>query len=288
MNKTQNTLGMAVLAGALVAPMLAFGQAANSSTGTTTPAPVMQRAPDGTPGNPPGTAATRALDRAAGTNTSGAYPAQSDGMPGNPPGTAVGRAAERATDGANNAARSVVPNSPDGTPGNPPGTAATRAFDRAAGTNTSGAFPNQSDGTPANPPGTALGRAADRATDGVPGNTVTGRPGMTDGRANVATTGAGMSGIFAERQRVSQIIGSRVYNDRNEAIGEVDDIIMTGTTPTAIVSVGGFLGIGARLVAVPMTDLQWNGERERIMLPGASKEQLQSRPAFDYGSLRRS
>ena len=32
MNKTQNTLGMAVLAGALVAPMLAFGQAANSST----------------------------------------------------------------------------------------------------------------------------------------------------------------------------------------------------------------------------------------------------------------
>ena len=285
MIKKQNTLAMTVLAGALVAPMMAFGQAA--STGTTTQAPVVQRAPDGTPGNPPGTAASRALDRAAGTNTSGAYPAQSDGMPGNPPGTALGRAADRAGNAANEAARSVTPNSPDGTPGNPPGTAATRAVDRAAGTNMSGAYPNQSDGTPANPPGTALGRAADRATDGVRNNTVTGTTAM-DGRANVATTGAGTSGIFAERQRVSQIIGSRVYNDRNEAIGEVDDIIMTGTTPTAIVSVGGFLGIGARLVAVPMSDLQWNGERERIVLPGASKEQLQSRPAFDYGSLRRS
>ena len=219
MSTIRNTLGMTVLAGALVAPMMAFGQAANSSTGTT--APAIQRAPDGTPGNPPGTAATR-------------------------------------------------------------------AFDRAAGTNTSGAYPSQSDGTPANPPGTAVGRAVDRATDGSPATTATGRAPMTDGRANVTTTGAGMSGIFAERQRVSQIIGSRVYNDRNEAIGEVDDIIMTGTTPTAIVSVGGFLGIGARLVAVPMTDLQWNGERERIMLPGATKEQLQSRPAFDYGSLRRS
>ncbi len=223
MSKAKNTLGMAVLAGALVAPMLAFGQAANNSTGTATPAPMMQRAPDGTPGNPPGTAATRALDRAAGTNTSGAYP-------------------------------------------------------------------NQSDGTPANPPGTALGRAADRAGDAAR-SAATPAP-AADGRANVATTGAmtgaAMGGIFAERQRVSQIVGARVYNDRNEAIGEVDDIIMTGTTPTAIVSVGGFLGIGARLVAVPMTDLQWNGERERIMLPGATKEQLQSRPAFDYGSLRRS
>ena len=157
MSTIRNTLGMTVLAGALVAPMMAFGQAANSSTGTT--APAIQRAPDGTPGNPPGTAATRALDRAAGTNTSGAYPSQSDGTPGNPPGTAVGRAADRATDGANNAARSVVPNSPDGTPGNPPGTAATRAFDRAAGTNTSGAYPAQRDGTRANPRGTAASRA---------------------------------------------------------------------------------------------------------------------------------
>lgn len=48
--------------------------------------------------DPPGTAAQRAYDRAAGTNTSGAYPMQSDGMPGNPPGSAVERAYDRATD----------------------------------------------------------------------------------------------------------------------------------------------------------------------------------------------
>ncbi|UPG72488.1 hypothetical protein MVG78_18730 [Roseomonas gilardii subsp. gilardii] len=63
-------------------------------------------APDGTPGNPPGTAATRAADRAAGTNLSGAYPEQSDG-----------------------------------TPANPKGTVASRGFDRVAGTNTSGTNP---------------------------------------------------------------------------------------------------------------------------------------------------
>lgn len=56
---------------------------------------------DARPGtNPPGTGATRALDRAAGTNNSGAYPGQSDGMPGNPTGTAVGRAVDGAVEGA--------------------------------------------------------------------------------------------------------------------------------------------------------------------------------------------
>ncbi|MCQ4161418.1 hypothetical protein NON00_15975 [Roseomonas sp. GC11] len=79
---------------------------------------------------PDGSAPARAYDRAAGTNTSGAYPAQSDG-----------------------------------TRANPPGTAATRTLDRAAGTNTSGAYPSQSDGTRANPPGTAATRSYDRATD---------------------------------------------------------------------------------------------------------------------------
>jgi predicted deacylase len=80
--------------------------------------------------NPPGTAAGRAVDRAAGTNVSGAYPSQSDG-------TRV----------------------------NPPGTEASRAADRAAGTNVSGAYPSQSDGTATNPPGTAAGRTLDRALD---------------------------------------------------------------------------------------------------------------------------
>ena len=94
-----------------------------------------QTVPSTTTANPPGTAATRALDRAAGTDTSGAYPAQRDG-----------------------------------TAANPPGTAASRALDRAAGTNTSGAYPAQSDGTAANPRGTATSRAAHQAKKKVQHN----------------------------------------------------------------------------------------------------------------------
>ena len=59
----------------------------------------------GTGSNPPGTQASRAFDRAAGTNVSGAFPSQSDGTAANPPGTAAERAVDKAagtsTSGAN-------------------------------------------------------------------------------------------------------------------------------------------------------------------------------------------
>lgn len=79
-----------------------------------------------------------AADRAAGTNTSGRYPQQSDGTPGNPPGTAATRAFDRA---AGTDVSGAYPGQADGTPSNPPGTAATRAYDRTTGSNTSGAYP---------------------------------------------------------------------------------------------------------------------------------------------------
>ncbi|MGG5823494.1 hypothetical protein [Falsiroseomonas sp. HW251] len=135
---------------------------------------LLSDAPDGTPGNPPGTMASRAADRTLGTNMSGAYPEQSDGTPANPSGTALGRSAARAKDdvyprlGASHRSNDdgrVLPGTPDGTPGNPPGTMASRAADRTLGTNMSGAYPENSDGTSANPPGTAAGRAARRAAN---------------------------------------------------------------------------------------------------------------------------
>jgi hypothetical protein len=81
-----------------------------------------------------------------------------DGSPGNPPGTAASRTLDSAGDPLNTAGR------PDGTPGNPPGTAASRAIDRTAGTNTSGAYPRQSDGTRTNPRGTAVSRSLGTTT----------------------------------------------------------------------------------------------------------------------------
>lgn len=107
---------------------------------------------DGDRGDPPGTAASRATDRAMGTNLSGAYPQQSDGTAANPPGTAAGRAASRTATGTTTAGTGqitprpdddgrIIPRQPDGAPGNPKGTEVSRGVDEALGTNVSGAHP---------------------------------------------------------------------------------------------------------------------------------------------------
>ena len=46
--------------------------------------------------------------------------------------------------------------------------------------------------------------------------------------------------------RVSQVLGIFVVNDANEAIGKIDDLLGTrdGKEPYAVLSVGGFLGMG--------------------------------------------
>jgi hypothetical protein len=182
-----------------------------------------------------------------------------------------------------NDARPGAASSTDGTPGNPPSTATQRALDSVTGQRT------DPDGTGNNPPGTAAGRAIDRATDGNTTTTTTTTP--SNQATGATTTGMAVdSARLNDGRRASKMIGANVYNENNDSIGEVDDLIVpqAGGQPVAILSVGGFLGIGARLIAVPYERLQWNAERERWTLPGATKDSLQSLPAYEYqnGSRR--
>jgi hypothetical protein len=54
-------------------------------------------------------------------------------------------------------------------------------------------------------------------------------------------------------------VGATVYNDSNQSIGSVDDLIVgqDGKISTAVISVGGFLGIGSKLVRVPYDQLRF-------------------------------
>ena len=54
-------------------------------------------------------------------------------------------------------------------------------------------------------------------------------------------------------ERQENIMGKAVYNDNNDKIGEVDDLIFSrnNSATFAIIGVGGFLGVGKHDVAVP-------------------------------------
>ncbi|WP_428490511.1 PRC-barrel domain-containing protein [Rhodopila sp.] len=86
--------------------------------------------------------------------------------------------------------------------------------------------------------------------------------------------------------RASRLIGSAVYNDQNEKVGSVDDLIIKqgDQIVTAVISVGGFLGIGNKLVAVPYHQLHIESGQDgtKVTLPGASKAALNAMPTFTY------
>jgi hypothetical protein len=89
----------------------------------------------------------------------------------------------------------------------------------------------------------------------------------------------------SEDYRVSRIIGATVRNPQNENVGEVEDLIMekNGDVKAAIVSVGGFLGIGERWVAVNFDSLtlQPDGSNWRVIL-NTTRDQMKSAPTFKY------
>jgi sporulation protein YlmC with PRC-barrel domain len=89
---------------------------------------------------------------------------------------------------------------------------------------------------------------------------------------------------LAEAYRASKLIGASVVNDKNEKIGSIDDLIVTPADRVlfAVISVGGFLGINGRLVAVPYSSLTVDEKGGKVTLPGASKDALTKLPAFHY------
>ena len=82
--------------------------------------------------------------------------------------------------------------------------------------------------------------------------------------------------------RASKVVGTSVVNEANETIGKIDDLLVTrdGKDPYAVLSVGGFLGMGTRLVVIPYDNLKFADNK--IVLPGGTKDGLKMLPAFQY------
>jgi hypothetical protein len=82
--------------------------------------------------------------------------------------------------------------------------------------------------------------------------------------------------------RASKVIGSSVLNDANETIGKIDDLLVTrdGKEPYAVLSIGGFPGMGTHLVVVRYDSLKFADNK--IVLPGGTKDGLKMLPAFQY------
>ncbi len=82
---------------------------------------------------------------------------------------------------------------------------------------------------------------------------------------------------------MSKVVGASVYNDQNQSIGSIDDVLMSDSNhkaDTVVLSVGGFLGMGSKLVSVPFEQLKI--ENDKIVMPGATKASLEGMPDYHY------
>jgi hypothetical protein len=89
--------------------------------------------------------------------------------------------------------------------------------------------------------------------------------------------------VVAQGYRVSKLTGRSVTNEKNERIGTIDDFVVARNYSLfAVLQIGGFLGMGGHLVAVPYDSLPIDDEGSKIQLRGASKDALKKLTEFKY------
>jgi sporulation protein YlmC with PRC-barrel domain len=87
--------------------------------------------------------------------------------------------------------------------------------------------------------------------------------------------------------RASKLIGVNVYNDANEKIGDINDVILdkSGKVENVVLGVGGFLGMGEHYVAIAYDKLKWSNEPPRSAT--ASTTSPTNRPATNADGTAR-
>lgn len=88
--------------------------------------------------------------------------------------------------------------------------------------------------------------------------------------------------------RASKLVGVNVYNDANEKIGDINDVILdkAGKAENVILGVGGFLGMGEHYVAVAYDKLKWSNEPPRSTT-ASSTTSTTNRPGTNVDSNAR-
>jgi sporulation protein YlmC with PRC-barrel domain len=106
------------------------------------------------------------------------------------------------------------------------------------------------------------------------------------GPAPVAASTSSFQGDW----RASKLAGLSVYNDKNESVGSINDLLTdkSGNIKAVVIGVGGFLGVGEHLVAVPFDKVKFVNEPVAYTgaagAPGAAKTSSNMGPSTTTGA----
>ena len=133
------------------------------------------------------------------------------------------------------------------------------------------------------------------STGGAAGSSTSSQSGSTSGTGNTGgsggmssapgTSGAGAApGNAPGTQEIngqsvkSDMMGESVYNEQDDKIGSVKDVVLdnNGKVSKVVIGAGGFLGMGEHDVAVPFDKITQSGDK--LILQGYTKDQLKALP----------
>ena len=109
------------------------------------------------------------------------------------------------------------------------------------------------------------------------------QPSDASASANTTNGNTKMDDGIAWNRKVSEVIGADVRNQQDENLGDIKDLVLdvsNGHVRYAVVSFGGWLGIGDKLFAVPMSALQQVNNKEEFTM-NVTKDQMKNAPGFD-------
>lgn len=102
------------------------------------------------------------------------------------------------------------------------------------------------------------------------------------GSTTVGVAAAELRDVAAGWSVKRTILGQAVYNDKDERVGSIDDIIVSpdNAVSYAIVNAGGFVGLVKHDVAIPVSKIKL--VNNKLVLAGATKDALKEAPPFEY------
>lgn len=115
------------------------------------------------------------------------------------------------------------------------------------------------------------------AQTAAPGTTTT-APGSA---ANSSMSGNAPTTLGSTEWSADRLIGADVTNNNDENVGEIEDVVLgeNGQVKYVVVSVGGFLGMGDKHVAMNWSDVKAN-RAENTVLVNQTKDQLKQAPEY--------
>ena len=107
-------------------------------------------------------------------------------------------------------------------------------------------------------------------------------PAPVAGQSTLGVSVAEMATVIDGWSAKKDILDKDVYNDQNQKVGKIEDIIIAPDKAVsfAIIGAGGFLGMGRHDVAIPIQQIKL--ENKKFVLPNATKEALKELPKFEY------